>query len=63
MRRTAARRRLVLHKTRTRDPGAWDFGKFWLETLDGRVVAEQLSLDEVEVQLGHGALKALDGPS
>ena len=49
VRRRAARQRLVVAKSRRRDPRAYDFGEFRL--LDGDVVLVRGSLDAVEVYL------------
>jgi hypothetical protein len=44
VRRIAARQLLTLHRTRRRDPLAYDYGTYWLEESDGKtVVRDQLS--------------------
>lgn len=58
LRRMAARRRLVLVKSRRRDTGAWDFGTYALVNHAGaRVFASEggfgKTIDEIEEHLEH----------
>lgn len=52
LRRMAERQRLVVIKSKRRDPRAADFGTFSLVSMaTGAVIARELSLDEVEQYL------------
>jgi hypothetical protein len=61
LRRVAARRGLVLRKTRRRDPGALDYGMYSLTALQGDTeICRSRSLDEIEEFLdGYDAKTAL----
>ena len=58
LRHMAARQRMTLHRSRRRDPRAWDYGRYWLLQHDGTVIGAEagrlvgdwpgLTLDEVE---------------
>lgn len=56
LRRVAERRGLRLVKSRRRDPGALTFGRYFMETQDGKVAngyqtVRGFTLDEVEERL------------
>ena len=55
LRRLSERRRMRLVRSRRRDTGAWDYGRYWLvpdrgKVIGGRAAGEPpgLTLDEVE---------------
>lgn len=61
LRRMAARQRIEFHKSRRRDPLAWDYGRYWLLVPGSHVVggnlvgdAPGLTIDEVEQILTRG---------
>ena len=56
LRRSLRRRGFVLHKSRRRDPGAWDFGTYQVLDFDRNLVAGDssgygMTLDAVEAWL------------
>jgi hypothetical protein len=64
LRRMASRQRIEMHKSRRRDPLAWDYGRYWLLPTLGEVIGAAgspgtvgdppgLTLDEVEELLTH----------
>jgi hypothetical protein len=68
-RRMAKRRRLLLEKSRTRDPWGWDYGRYWLHRQRGsgqwagwELVTPQdgVTLDDVEAFLVAYRPPALD---
>lgn len=61
LRRMAARQRIEFHKSRRRDPLAWDYERYWLlipgsHVVGGNLVGDApgLTIDEVEQILTRG---------
>jgi hypothetical protein len=56
LRDMARRQRAGLHKSRRRDPRAWDYGRWWIELHDGTEIGYAdgwagLTLEQVEAWL------------